>query len=208
MELMRGDTIRSKGNTMEFTVKGRDPSYGDGSILNLVNEYGKDLVICLHIEEIENEYEIVRRVPRGPENDRDNISVRDLDGNEFIAAFQVIQERAHGTAVEKGFWNQHSNLIELLHINHSHAMADYVQLNQKLKAAALIQSEVSEAVEAARKDLNDDKLTHRSGFEVELADAIIRIMDVAGYYKLDIAGAIIEKMAYNAGRPYLHGKLA
>jgi NTP pyrophosphatase (non-canonical NTP hydrolase) len=47
----------------------------------------------------------------------------------------------------------------------------------------------------------DDKLPHRPALEVELADAIIRIMDLAGAMNLDIAGAICEKMTYNAQRP-------
>ncbi len=65
---------------------------------------------------------------------------------------------------------------------------------------ALIHSEISEALEAHRKDLMDDKLPHRKGLEVELADAVIRIFDLAGGLGLDLAGAYIEKMDYNATR--------
>lgn len=65
---------------------------------------------------------------------------------------------------------------------------------------ALIHSEVSEAMEAFRKNADDDHLPHRKGFEVELADAIIRIFDLAGAHNLDLQGAIQEKMAYNAQR--------
>jgi NTP pyrophosphatase (non-canonical NTP hydrolase) len=36
--------------------------------------------------------------------------------------------------------------------------------------------------------------------EVELADAVIRIFDLAGAYRMDLAGAIAEKMAFNASR--------
>jgi len=43
----------------------------------------------------------------------------------------------------------------------------------------LIHSEISEAMEAHRKGLMDDKLPHRLGIEVELADACIRIFDLA-----------------------------
>lgn len=65
---------------------------------------------------------------------------------------------------------------------------------------ALMHSELSEALEAHRKSLNDDKLPHRKGVEVELADCVIRIFDTAQALGLDLAGAIIEKTRYNATR--------
>ena len=61
-------------------------------------------------------------------------------------------------------------------------------------------SELAEAMEGHRKNLPDDKLPHRSMFEVELADCLIRIFDIAGALNLDLAGAFEEKMAYNATR--------
>ena len=51
-----------------------------------------------------------------------------------------------------------------------------------------------------RKGLMDDKLPHRSMLEVELADAVIRIADLAGALDLDLGGAVAEKMAFNAQR--------
>ena len=65
---------------------------------------------------------------------------------------------------------------------------------------ALIHSEISEALEADRKNLKDDKLPHRDGREVELADAVIRIFDLAGAYGMDLGFAILEKMEYNSYR--------
>ncbi len=64
----------------------------------------------------------------------------------------------------------------------------------------LIVSEVAEAMEGARKGLSDDKLTHRTMEEAELADTLIRIFDYAGGFGLDLGGALIEKLAYNASR--------
>jgi NTP pyrophosphatase (non-canonical NTP hydrolase) len=64
----------------------------------------------------------------------------------------------------------------------------------------LIHSEISEAMEGYRKNLMDDKLPHRKMIEVELADAIIRIMDLAGKLKLDLDGAMADKLAYNSQR--------
>lgn len=65
---------------------------------------------------------------------------------------------------------------------------------------ALIHSEISEAMEGDRKGLMDTHLPHRPMREVELADAVIRIFDLAGAYGMDIGGAIAEKMDYNLRR--------
>ena len=64
----------------------------------------------------------------------------------------------------------------------------------------LVHSEISEAMEGYRKNLMDDKLPHRSMFEVELVDCIIRIFDIAGAHDLDLGGALIEKLEYNQNR--------
>ena len=64
----------------------------------------------------------------------------------------------------------------------------------------LVHSEVSEACEGYRKDLMDDHLPHRKMVEVELADALIRICDLAGAMGLDLGGAVAEKLLYNQSR--------
>lgn len=66
---------------------------------------------------------------------------------------------------------------------------------------ALAHSELSEALEGFRKNLMDDHLPNRKMIEVELADAIIRILDIAGALNLDIGGALVEKFNYNQTRP-------
>jgi NTP pyrophosphatase (non-canonical NTP hydrolase) len=65
---------------------------------------------------------------------------------------------------------------------------------------ALAHSELSEALEGHRKDLMDDKIPHRKMVEVELADLLIRVFDIAGGYGFDLDGAFEDKMTYNAVR--------
>lgn len=95
-------------------------------------------------------------------------------------------EVCHKAAVDGGWW----------HDLDTGALLD----RNKGELLMLIVSEVSEAMEAERKGLMDDKLPHRAGAEVELADAIIRILDYAGAHGYDVAGALVEKLKYNAVR--------
>lgn len=65
----------------------------------------------------------------------------------------------------------------------------------------LVVTELAEAMEGLRKGLMDDKLPHRKMGEVELADACIRIFDLAGVLGYDLGGAMVEKDAFNSVRP-------
>jgi NTP pyrophosphatase (non-canonical NTP hydrolase) len=64
----------------------------------------------------------------------------------------------------------------------------------------LIVSEIAEGMEGYRKTLRDTHLPERPMIEVELADALIRILDLAGYLQLDLGGAFADKFRFNAER--------
>lgn len=123
-------------------------------------------------------------------------------------AGQALQAICHNASYNAGWWHMpgDSARIDLRETvrNANDAYTAAVErrlakalVNEKL---CLIHSEVSEAMEGWRKDAMDDKLPHRKMVEVELADAVIRIADLAGAMGLDLGGAIAEKMAYNAVR--------
>lgn len=99
------------------------------------------------------------------------------------------QELCHFLAAHSGWWTDLKTGLPFT--------LEQVNIPEKL---CLIHSEVSEAMEGHRKDLMDDKLPHRKMIEVELADALIRIFDLAGFLKLDLAGAVVEKLAVNQQR--------
>ena len=106
-----------------------------------------------------------------------------------------------------GFWEQSDLTYGILLRNDPKLAAKYI-VDLKLSKMALIASEVSEAVEAIRKDTMDDKITDMSGEVVELADVVIRILDYCGKYDLPLGEAIKRKRDYNLTRPRMHGKLA
>ena len=74
------------------------------------------------------------------------------------------------------------------------------ETRNKAEILCLVHSEISEAMEGLRKDLMDDKLPNRKMVEVELADALIRIFDMAGAFGYDLNGALHEKYQYNKTR--------
>ena len=61
-------------------------------------------------------------------------------------------------------------------------------------------SELAEALEGHRKNLQDDKLPQYKMFDVELADTIIRILDTCGHYNIPIEEIILAKLEYNRHR--------
>jgi hypothetical protein len=63
----------------------------------------------------------------------------------------------------------------------------------------LVVTEVSEAAEAVRSGDMD-------GFTEELADTMIRLLDICGSCGIDIERAISDKMDVNKERPMRHGR--
>lgn len=100
----------------------------------------------------------------------------------------TLKDICHSANVKAGWWND---------IKTGEDLRGKKNMGELL---CLVHSELSEAMEGHRKNLMDDKLPHRKMLEVELADALIRIFDIAGGFNLDIAGALVEKMQYNKTR--------
>ena len=100
-----------------------------------------------------------------------------------------LQVAAHANAVAKGFYEGGRPTFGEL--------------------VALAHSELSEALEAYRdRGFVEVIVTENGkpeGVASELADTVIRIADMCGALGIDINGAVVKKMAYNATRTYRHG---
>lgn len=112
--------------------------------------------------------------------------IRSLRGGAtFEIVFNATADEVHKTAKEKGWWDSERNDGEML---------------------CLIHSEISEALEALRAgNPADDKIPEFLGTEAELADVIIRIMDMAKARGWRVGEAVTAKMAMNKTRERMHG---
>ena len=107
-----------------------------------------------------------------------------------IYMFDQLAEKIHANAVEKGFWDRPADEIFVT------------------KQMMMIVSEVVEAMEALRKEMDPDQLSD------EFADIIIRTLDLwaglvrDGYTNKSIEESLVEKVKYNTERERMHGVLA
>lgn len=117
---------------------------------------------------------------------------------------------------EKGFWDDYEKYKEFEPVKTAF-ISQFIML---------VNTELSEAVERMRKEgfkpiskycieyvekyKEEFKTTFefqvKDRFEDEIADAIIRLLDIAGGLKIDIGWHVAQKLKYNNLRKKMHGK--
>lgn len=109
-------------------------------------------------------------------------------------------ERSHSVAREKGWWT-----YRIGHPLAGREMGDEA-IPEKL---ALVDSECSEALEVYREGHAANEVwfdgEKPEGFPVEIADAMIRLADLAGRFSIDLGEVLETKMRYNESRAHRHG---
>ena len=135
---------------------------------------------------------------------------------QFIESFNALATEAHDTAVSKGWWsNEDAELLAVISTDERMSPKDsdaLIEIASKIRnkndgeMIALMHSELSEALEALRHgNPPDDKIPEFSGVEAEIADTIIRAMDLAAARGWRVAEALVAKMEMNKGRSVKHG---
>lgn len=125
----------------------------------------------------------------------------------------------HENAKAKGFWDKERNLGEMLCLIHSElseAMeADRIGRHYDPETRYIVGKDLTvngskwafEIVDSSDEGwLNWFRSEVKNSFADELADAMIRIMDLAHSKNIDLEWHIKAKMRYNASRPHMHGK--
>lgn len=125
------------------------------------------------------------------------------EANLFDGKINQLSRQIFQSNKEKGFWSEKPNIAEKL---------------------MLIVTEISEAVEADRADRYAKKESFQSienknvpfetkfkdfikdSFEDEIADSIIRLLDLCGGLHIDIEFHVKQKLEFNKTRTNKHGK--
>ena len=136
-----------------------------------------------------------------------------------------IMYECYAVAKEKGFWEEddmlmnESNYLATQFVVSDDVAKNYLAQTILSKKIMLVVSELGEAIEALRKgkrsaplnivNANDLQVFEKSvkdTFEDEIADAVIRLLDICGKMDIPIVEHIHYKLKYNKSRPKMHGK--
>lgn len=126
--------------------------------------------------------------------------------------------KAHQTAKEKGFWDKEdwnlgeklmlvtSELGEALEADRTGKYANIERFEDWLKEHPPFGGGPGEQAIADATFVKYFEEHIKDSFEDEMADAVIRLFDLAIKKNVDLEYHIYHKMAYNATRTKLHGK--
>jgi NTP pyrophosphatase (non-canonical NTP hydrolase) len=117
-------------------------------------------------------------------------------------------DEIHRNAVSKGFWDKDPNLGEKLMLVVTE-LAEALEVHRRKGGVIMLPSE---GTKLSIERLPDETFSETFAIQIkdtfpdEMADALIRILDLCGKLNIDIAWHVKYKMKYNATRARLHGK--
>jgi NTP pyrophosphatase (non-canonical NTP hydrolase) len=115
-----------------------------------------------------------------------------------------LAKQVHENAKAKGFFEKEKNIGEMLCLIHSE-VSEALEADRKGSYCVLYNYTVLETID--KPDFSDRYKSWIKGtFEEEMADIVIRVMDLCAFKGIDLESHIKAKMRYNSLREYKHGK--
>ena len=126
-----------------------------------------------------------------------------------------LSQEIHKNAKQKGFYDEPKNTGEMLCLIHSE-VSEALEADRKNNYARDFEERINQITESYNGNITqeikdaDFKMVFadriKNTFEDELADIMIRVMDLAGFKNIDLEKHIALKMKYNSFREHKHGK--
>lgn len=118
-----------------------------------------------------------------------------------MSGLNELRDRVHNLAIEKG-WHQDRD-ISNPHVLGSMLALIHSEVSEALEEVRVLRVGETELVALKRASMRADGKPE--GFATELADIIIRTLDLCGALGIDIEKAVAMKHAYNCTRSHRHG---
>ena|SRR5690349_6160343 len=133
----------------------------------------------------------------------------EFDNHQFVVAFNRVQKRTNQTAHDKGWYESAlKDVVDSFAFRSETEARCKAELQgiEDARRIALMHSELSEGLEGLRHgNPPSDHIPEFSAIEEELADCIVRIMDISQERGWKVAEALIAKAKFNQTRSHRHG---
>lgn len=152
------------------------------------------------------------------------LSLKPAKADVVLEVVRNITAQCFATAVDKGWWEKYdkapakwapeiiSSKIALMHSELSEALEELrnrSDMGLRPYFSLPMKDGLGAVIKGARMELGIGRGLAEGakpeGMAAELADAIIRILDLAAWLDLDIAQALVWKLEYNKTRSHKHG---
>lgn len=127
-----------------------------------------------------------------------------------------LAKEVHENAVARGWWESPPSIPEalcLIHSELSEALEEYREGNPLVYGTCALAAEdckfsgVCDRIgyQGIREESDIEGPCKPEGIAVELADVILRTLDLMAYLGVDVDAVVMAKHRYNIGREYKHG---